>query len=218
MASLTPEERANLDIKRRGKRRRPKRRWGLRLFFFFLFAAIVTLVVARFSFTLIPPHAVLPSAAVLSSDKRSQLDEALDVDRPLDRDQAIDFALQYTAQSLSFSLRHPTSLEFGPAPRPGNCAEYAALFTAVFEASAKKAGSTARAWRVRSPARVFKKRIPLAAFADHDWILVHDPADGARIYLDPTFYDAWLGASLTRNVREGGSIPIPAVPPPAPAH
>ena len=218
MASLTPEERANLDIKRRGKRRGPKRRWGWRIFFFLLFASIVTFVVARFTFTLIPPHTVLPSTAVLSSDKRAQLDEDLDVDRPLDRDQAIDFALQYTAQSLSFSLRHPTSLDFGMSPRPGNCVEYAAFFTAVFEAAAKKAGSTARAYRVHSPARVFKKRIPLAAFADHDWVLVHDPADGARIYLDPTYYDAWLGATLTRNVREGGSITIPAPPPPAPAH
>jgi hypothetical protein len=190
-------------------KRRSDARWGRRLFFTFVVLLLGAGVAARLTFTLIAPHAAFPPSATLTKDRRAQLDDVLDIERPMDRDQAIDFALGYTAQSLSFSPFHPTSLEFGPGSRKGNGEEYAALFASVFEVAAVKAGSTARAWRVRSPVRVFGKRIPLAAFAEHDWVLVHDPADGARIYLDPTLADAWLGASLARNVKGGGGIELP---------
>ncbi len=97
--------------------------------------------------------------------------------------------------------------------RKGSSPEYAALFVVVFEAASKRAGSSARAWRVESPVRVFEKVIPLAGFETHDWILVHDPADGARIYLDPMLSDAFLGSSLARNVKGGASIALPIDPP-----
>ena len=164
-------------------------------------------VYARFTFALLPPHAMSPPVATLS---RAELDEELELDRPFDREQAIDFALAFTAESLSFSPGHPPSFEFGTGKRKAGGAEYAALFVVVFEAASKRAGSTARAWWVNSRARVFDKVLPLKGFGDRDWILVHDPADGARIYLDPALYDVWLGSSLARNVKGGGAIALPA--------
>ncbi len=194
----------------------PRRRipWGLLALFLF-FGLLGAGVAARLTFQLLPPHAVLPPAAVLGADKRAALDQELDFNRPFDRDQAIDFALGYTADSLTFSLAggRPPSFDFGVGKRKGGDAEHAALFVAVFEAASRKAGSSARAYRVRSPLRVFGKpvRVPgLSGFADHDWVLVFDPADGARIALDPTLYDALLAATLTRNVRGVAAITIPA--------
>jgi hypothetical protein len=194
-----------------GKRRGPRRPWGLILFFALFVLLVGTGIAARISFALVAPHAVSPPVARLSQEKRAQLDEELDYNRPFDRDQAIDFALDYTAQSLSFSPAsgRAASFDFGVGKRKASCEEYAALFVAVFEAASKRAGSTARAWRVRSQARVFDKVIPLKGYGDHDWILVHDPADGARIYLDPTLYDLWLGSTVTRNVKGGAAIPLP---------
>ena len=193
-----------------GKRRGPRRPWG-GIFLLTLFVLLLGAgAAARVMFTLIAPHAVSPPVAVLSADKRAQLDQELDFNRPFDRDQAIDFALDYTADSLSFSPGHPPSFDFTVGKRKAGCAEYAALFVAVFEAASKRAGSTARAWRVNSVARVWGKAIPLKGFGDHDWILVHDAADGARIYLDPTLADLWLGSTIARNVKGGAGIPIPA--------
>lgn len=192
-----------------GKRKRPPGRWILRISFTLFFLLLVAAAAARATFTLIPPHAASPPSAVLSAEKRSQIDGALEIDRPLDRDQAIEFALDFTGQSLSFSPGHATSLEFGAAPRKANGTEYAALFVAVFNVAARKAGSTARAWRVHSDVRVFDKRIPMPLLADHDWVLVRDPADGARIYLDPLLSDLWLGATLSRNVKGGADIALP---------
>jgi hypothetical protein len=195
-----------------GKRKRPRRPWGSIVALIVFLLLVGAGIGARASLALIAPHEVLPSVTTLSPEKRADLEQELDFNRPFDRDQAIDFALDYTAQSLSFSLGHPTSFEFGAGKRKGTCVEYAALFVAVFEAASKRAGSSARAWRVRSQARVFNKVVPFKGFADHDWILVHDPADGARIYLDPTLYDAWLSSNLTRNVKGGAGIVLPVDP------
>jgi hypothetical protein len=197
-----------------GKRRGPRRPWGFIVSFVLFLALFAAIVAARVSFKLIAPHTVFPSTGTtLSPEKRADLDQELDFNRPFDRDQAIDFALDYTAQSLSLSLGHPTSFDFGAGKRGGNCVEYAALFVAVFEAASKRAGSTARAVRVRSQGRVFNKVVPLKGLADHDWVLVYDPSDGARIYLDPTFYDLWLSSNLTRNVKGGAEIQVPIDPP-----
>ena len=200
-----------------GKRRRPPRRWGLIVSSLLFVGLLGAGGAARLTFTLRPPHTVFRPVATLSPEKRAQLDEELEIDRPFDRDQAIDFALDFTADSLTFSPGHAPSFEFGPGKRKAGSAEYAAFFVAVLEAASKRAGSTARGWRVNSQARVFEKVIPLPGFADHDWVLVHDPADGARIYLDPALYDGWLGSSLARNVKGGTEIPLPADEPAKPS-
>jgi hypothetical protein len=186
-----------------------KKSWGLRIFFTLVVLLFIGIVAARISLKLIPPHVTFAPSATLSDDRKKQLDDVIADAMLSDRDHALDLALDFTGRSLSFSLWHKTSLEFGAGSRGGNCVEYAELFVAVFDIAAKHAGSSARAYRVRSDARVFGKRIPLASFADHDWVLVVDPADGARIYLDPTFSDAWLGASIARNVVGGDSIALP---------
>jgi hypothetical protein len=197
-----------------GKRRRPPRPWKTLVFFTLFILLLGVGVAARASFVLLPPHAVTSSAsgapAMLSTDKRAQLDEELDFNRPFDRDQAIDFALDFTAQSLTFAPGHPPSFDFGVGKRKACSTEYAALFAVVFEAASKRAGSTARGWRVQSPVRVFNKVLPLKGADTHDWVLVHDPADGARIYLDPTLSDLFLGSSVTRNVKGGPEIQLPA--------
>jgi hypothetical protein len=198
-----------------GKRRRPPRPWGLIVSSVLVVALLATAGAARLTFALIAPHSVFPPLATLTREKRAQLDEELELDRPFDRDQAIDFALDFTAESLSLSFapgRAAPSFDFNVGKRKAGSAEYAALFVAVFEAASKRAGSTARAWRVSSPVRVFGRVIPRRGLEDHDWVLVHDPADGARIYLDPTLADAWLGASLTRNVKGGEGIPLKSAP------
>jgi hypothetical protein len=202
-----------------GRRRGSRRSWG-RLITFWLFILLLGAGVAvRLTFALVPPHTLAGGAAVLSAEKRAQLDQELEFSRPFDRDQAIDFALDYTAASLwpSLSPGQASSLEFGLGKRKGAPADYAALFVVAFEAASKRVGSTARAWPVRSDVRVFNKVIPMKSLAEHDWILVRDPADGARIYLDPMLYDAMLGSSLARNVKGGESIAVPTGDPSPPA-
>ena len=186
-------------------------KWIGRVLLALVVLAIVGAIAIRFvGLELRPPHTVLGSAEPLGDAKRAELDAALVDDRPLDRDEAIRFALDFTAKSLSFSLDHPTSFAFGTQPRHGNCVEYSDLFAAAFDAAAKVAGSTARAYRVHSgDVRVFGKVVPLRGFADHDWVLIADKADGARIYVDPTLYDAWLGSGIERNVVGRDAIAIP---------
>ena len=195
-----------------GKRRRPPRPWGFIVSSVLVVALLATAGAARLTFALNAPHTVLPPNATLSREKKAQLDEELELDRPFDRDQAIDFALDYTGESLTFAPGHVPSFDFNVGKRKAGSAEYAALFVAVFEAASKRAGSTARAWRVNSPLRVFGRVLPRRGFEDHDWVLVHDPADGARIYLDPTLADAWLGGSLTRNVKGADGIALKSTP------
>jgi hypothetical protein len=190
-------------------RRKEPSKWPLRLFLLFLVLVVAGGVASRFQLTLVPPHVAFAPDANLTDEKKKQLDAALDEQLPSDRDQAIDFALDFTGKSLSFSLGRTTSLDFDVRPRGGGGMQYAALFVAAFDAAAKRTGSTALAYRVRSATRVFGKRVPLASLAEHDWVMVVDPADGARIYLDPMFADAWLGASLSRNVKGGEAIAIP---------
>ncbi len=191
---------------------RAKKSWGLRISFALVVLLLIGIAAARLQLTLIAPHVAFAPSATLSDDKKKQLDEAIADAMLSDRDHAIDLALDFTGRSLSYSLGHKTSLEFGAGSRGGSGTEYAELFAAAFDIAATHAGSTARAYRVRSAARVFDKRVlPSlgALFADHDWVLVADPADGARIYLDPTLADVWLGASIARNVKGGDAITLP---------
>jgi hypothetical protein len=188
---------------------RRRKSWGLRVLFALLVLLLAGVAAARVELTLVPPHTAFAPTATLSDDKKKELDEAIADAMLSDRDHAIDLSLEVTSRWLSFSPWHKSSFAFGGGSRGANGAEYAELFAAVFDVAAKHAGSTARAYRVRSDVRVFGKRVPLASFADHDWVLVVDPADGARIDLDPMLSDAWLGASLARNVRGGEAITLP---------
>ncbi len=156
------------------------------------------------------PHEILPTPAGLTGRAGADLDRALAERSPRDRTAAVAFALDYTARRLRFGLGHPTSLDFSRVPRQGNCVEYAYLFAAAFNAAAARAHLTARAFRVHSDAaRVFGMALPLRGWTDHDWTLVVDPADGTRLYLDPTLYDAWLGPWAATNVRDKGAIRLP---------
>ena len=105
------------ELARPHARRRSRIRWGRILFLLLLLALVGGGAAARLTFALLPPHVVLPADVVLSPEKKAQLEEALEIDRPLDRDQAIDFSLEFTAQSLSLSLGHPPSTDFGVASK-----------------------------------------------------------------------------------------------------
>jgi hypothetical protein len=163
------------------------------------------IVGARMTMAIVPPHVVVAERGTLGSDAQADLDSNLDFERPRDRQQAIDYALDHTARLLSPSPTHAPSLDFSAKKRPGSSPEYAALFVLEFEAAAKQALSTARAWRVRSEVKVFGRRLVAA----HEWILVEDPTDGARIFLDPMLYDAWASSNVTWNVKQGGQIAVP---------
>jgi hypothetical protein len=201
-----------------GKHRGPPRPWKSILFLVLFLALLGTGIAARVQLALVAPHVVSPPNATLTAEKRKEMDDDLDIERPLDRDQAIDYALDYTARSLSLSPGHATpSFDFGVGKHAAGSPEYAAFFVSAFEAACKRAGSSARAWRVRSAVRIFGKVVPLKLFADHDWILVYDAADGARIFLDPMLNDAFLSANLSRNVKGGAEIAIPSPASPAPS-
>jgi len=188
---------------------RTRKRLGPRVVLVLLLLLLVGAVAARVQLTLIAPHTAFAPTATLSDDKKKELDEAIADAMLTDREHALDLSLDVTGRWLSLAPWHKTSLAIGAGARGGNGVEYADLFATVFDVAAKHAGSTARAYRVESDVRVFGKRIPLPSFARHDWVLVVDPADGARIDLDPMLADAWLGASLARNVKGGDAIPLP---------
>ena len=153
------------------------------------------------------PHVVLASAPALNAEKRRDLAKALAMHPPLTLAEMRDFALDYTAKSLRFSLGHPISYQFDLGVRDGNCVEYSYLFAQAFNAAAganevARGGVRARAFAVRSThANFFGAAIPLAGFEEHDWVLiVGDGAGGERMYVDPTLYDAHLGWNVKWNV------------------
>ncbi len=158
-----------------------------------------------------PPHVLLPVPTALNDAKRHQLEQALAAAEPNDRERVLQFALEFTARSLYLGFDHRANFVFSSdAARPGNCVEYGYLFVAVFNAAARNAGLAARAHRVRSlNARIFGLKVPAPTFADHDWALVEDSSDGLRLYIDPTFYDAFLGSSIKRNVTAADRILVP---------
>jgi len=123
-------------------------------------------------------------------------------------DQLLRFALQATARDLHFGLAHATSLRFGIAEREANCIEYAHLFVALFNRAAAKKHIAARAWVVRSEARVLGQKVPASGLGDHDWAIVvpTDPKEPCR-FVDPTFYDFGLAWDIASSVS--GSVQTP---------
>jgi hypothetical protein len=122
-------------------------------------------------------------------------------------DDLVTFALRTTASALHFGLRHRTRLSFDEAEREGNCIEYAELFATVF--NREHGNLDARAWVVRSDARIFGETMSDPAWKDHDWVLVvaHTPYGMKRLYVDPTLYDMGLGWDVSRAVH--GDVRLP---------
>jgi hypothetical protein len=96
---------------------------------------------------------------------------------------------------------------FSAPEREGNCVEYAHYFGWAFEQAAHAAGLRARAYVVRSDATVFGRHLPIRGLADHDWVLVVDPATRRRWHVDPSFGDASLGWDIAARVR--GPVRLP---------
>lgn len=155
--------------------------------------------------TLVPSHQVRAPAARIAPAVAARIDAATPAG-------AVDAAaitramLGVTGAQLYFGLDHRTALAFTAAAREGNCVEYAHLFAAGFNRMAARRGVTARAWVVRSQARLFGQRVPMRGWTDHDWVLVVGAA-GARSYVDPTLDDTGMGYDLAPNVR--GAVALP---------
>lgn len=177
---------------------------------FFVGAAVLVAalgVTARLGLELRGPHVVLSYGSPLNAEKQRELDEAIAAKHPRTKTEVLDFALDYTARSLRFSLDHPTSLRFESATRDGNCVEYTYLFVQAFNAAAKRASVSARAYAVRSTqARIAGVKVPLRGFADHDFAVVQDDAE--RLYVDPTLYDAHLGWNVAFNVKDKDRLAV----------
>lgn len=149
--------------------------------------------------TLVPAHQVRAPAAVLDAATLADVDAATP-GAGADADALVRAMLRVTGRRLHFGLDHRTSMAFAADEREGNCVEYAHLFAAGFNRMASRRGVAARAWVVRSQARLFGGRVPMRAWGDHDWVLVA-LADGRRLHVDPSFDDTGLGHDVTANVR-----------------
>jgi hypothetical protein len=185
-----------------------RRLWVRPLWSALFLAALVGLLARYGGFQLRGPHQVRVVARPLDADKQDELEQALSRIDPRTPEAVLRFALDFTASSLTFDLAHPTRLTFGRGSRPGNCIEYAYLFSQAYNAGAKRAGLSARARPVHGPdARVFGLKVPVRGRADHDWALVMDR--GEPVYVDPTLYDHWLGWDIALNVDDDGSLHLP---------
>lgn len=165
-------------------------------------SALATLLV-----TLVTPHAARAPAATLSASFGKDLDARASAASLDSVDALSSFALRETTSELHFGLSHRTSLAFDGAEREGNCVEYAELFASIF--NRERRGIDARAWVVRSDARLFGEPMRDPAFRDHDWVLVvvRTPKGVEKRYIDPTFYDMGLGADVSGAVR--GEVRVP---------
>ncbi len=184
-------------------RRETPRRWPRAL----AVLALLTLTgvfLLRRGLSLEPHHSLRAPSATLSEELANEADVVLA--RPRDVPQAIDRALSLTGRSLRFGLWHRGSSRFSVEPREGHCVEYANLFAALVQRWANTHAVPARAWVVRSRARLWGQRVPLPGWADHDWVLVTH-RDGRRWMIDPTFSDLWLGEDLTLAVLDPPRAP-----------
>lgn len=67
----------------------------------------------------------------------------------------------------------------------------------------------ARAYVVRSDARVLGQKLSSPAFVDHDWVLIVPNVAGAkRLFVDPTLHDLGLDWDITRSVS--GDVRTPS--------
>jgi len=147
------------------------------------------------------PHSARAAAATLEGDLARSIDKRLEEADVTSVDQLLRLSLDITGADLHFGLDHKTTLRFGIKEREGNCVEYAHLFATVFNRGAERKHLAARAYVVRSDARVLGKRLSSPAFVDHDWVLIVPSVAGAkRLFVDPTLHDLGLDWDITRSV------------------
>lgn len=178
-----------------------RRRWIIWIVVALLAWAAGAILLARVTLRLGPPHRRTAPAADLGETARLRLERALEQRPGGTVDDAVALALNYSGGLLRFGLGHATTLRF-EGHRSGNCVEYAHLFGSAFNAAARRWGLAATATVVRSyDARVFGFRLPFPGWRDHDWVLIEGARPDERRFIDPSFWDALLGADVRRNVR-----------------
>ncbi len=156
---------------------------------------------AQLPVTFQSPHTVRAPAAKLDESFARAVDAKINDAKIGSVEQLVRFILDVTAADLHFGLEHKTTLAFGAKEREGNCVEYAHLFATVFNRAAERKQIAARAYVVRSDARVLGRKLSDPALADHDWVLVVPKAAGAqRLFVDPTLYDFGLDWDISRSV------------------
>jgi hypothetical protein len=169
-------------------------------------AVIGTLLATRLSaaelpVTFQPPHVARVAAATLEEDYSRSVDTRIKEAQIGSVAELVRFSLGVTGADLHFGLEHKTTLEFGTKEREGNCVEYAHLFATVFNRAAERKEIAARAFVIRSDARVFGWKLPGRGLSDHDWVLVvPTPARAQRLFVDPTLYDFGLDWDISRSV------------------
>ena len=166
--------------------------------------------IAQMVVTFQTPHLVRAPTAVVDQVLAQSLDMEAAAAKIGTPDNLVSFALRMTAGALHFGLVHRTSLSFDGAEREGNCVEYAHLFASILN---REHGSVdARAWVVRSDAKVLGRTMPDAAWKDHDWVLVVvcTPEATRRLFVDPTLYDMGLGWDISRAVHGDVRLPLQA--------
>jgi hypothetical protein len=161
------------------------------------------------------PHVVDGAPSTLDAPFARALDAEIEATEIHSIDDLLHFALERTDANLHFGLDHRTTLAFGTKEREGNCVEYAHLFATLFNGGALRKKVAARAYVVRSDARILGLRIPDPAFVDHDWVLIVPDAPGeARRFVDPTLADVGLDWDISANVLDEVKI-APRRRPPA---
>jgi hypothetical protein len=154
------------------------------------------------------PHLARAAAARLDADYARSLDTQIKEATIGSVAELVRFSLRVTGSDLHFGLEHRTTLTFGTMEREGNCVEYAHLFATVFNRAAERKQIAARAYVVRSDARVLGMTVPGRGLGDHDWVLVvPTPAREQRLFVDPTFYDLGLDWDISRQVT--GTVRAP---------
>jgi hypothetical protein len=164
-------------------------------------AVVARNAVAQRVFTFESPHLVRAPAASLNLELGQSFDAHAAAAKITTPDGLVAFGLSATADSLHFGLGHRTRISFDAAEREGNCVEYAELFATIVNRERGKVD--ARAWVVRSDARILGETARDPAWKDHDWVLVvvGTPAGMKRLYVDPTLYDMGLGWDISGAVH-----------------
>ena len=157
--------------------------------------------IAQLIVTFHTPHAVRAPTATLGAALARDLDAEASKAKLSSAGDLVALSLRTTAGALHFGLGHRTRLSFDTSEREGNCVEYAELFATIY--NRERGSLSARAWVVRSDARILGQTVPDPAWKDHDWVLVVVRTNDGdeRIFVDPTLYDMGMGWDVSRAVK-----------------